>query len=434
MLKISVKKMIMFYFSMEEIYFTELLTLVQTRGEALLPILEKMQLDGFVPGNWEYAYGKQQLVHLTSKLPFPTIASNLKDSGTKELLFKPYIIREMGEVKVGIIGLTYPYVDITMPKEFSNGLEFSNGVDEVRECLRQLEGKVDVIVLLSHMGLPLDVKLVSLVKGIDLVLSGHSHDRVKDPIQVGNTLVVQAGSSSSFLGRLDVTLENKKIVDVQYELVRLDESLKEDLEVKGAVDDILAQFSTELSTVIGETMSILHRMTLNESPMDQLITDAYLHVMEADAAFSHGWRYSPPLDLGALTLYDLHTIIPTNPKLFTLKITGLELWNSLEKNLEQVFSSDPFEQKGGYILRSSGISMTFKPYNPKGNRIQTLQISGEDIKMEKTYTIVSGGGQLFKPFEEKKVYKELRAIDAIIAFLQENGPFEARSEANIISV
>lgn len=389
------------------------LSLVASKGNAIMPLLEKMPLDGFVPGNWDFAYGKEKLQHFANNLSFPSIACNLTDQVTGELFLKPYIVKEMNGLKVGIIGLTYPFVDITMPQSFSEGLIFSTGVEEVRKYVEQLKGEVDIIVLLSHMGLPLDVRLASLVSGIDIVLSGHSHDRVTEPIVLNGTYIVQAGSSASFLGRLDITFEDDKITDVQYELILLDEQFEEDEDVKAIVDAILAPYEKERSTIVGETKAILHRLTLEQAPMDKLITDAYMSAFNCDIAFSHGWRYAPPMAAGPLTLYDLHTIIPTNPELFTLELDGKALRTILENNLEQVFSADPFEQKGGYILRSSGLMMTYKPYNPKENRIQSLQIAGENIDLKKTYTIVSGGGQLFKMHEKKKVYQKIHAVDAI---------------------
>ena len=410
------------------------LPLVNSKGNVMLPLLEKMGLDGFVPGNWDFAYGKKQLQHLTQNLPFPTIACNLKDQDTNDLFLKPYVVKELGGIKIGIIGLTYPFVDITMPQSFSEGLKFSTGVEEVRKNVEELKGKVDIIVLLSHMGLPLDVKLVSLVDGIDIVLSGHSHDRITEPIVVNETHVVQAGSSSSFLGRLDITYEEDKVTDVQYELILVDEQFQEDEEVKAIVDSILELHKIEREKVVGETNTLLHRMTLEEAPMDKLITDAYLSTFECDVAFSHGWRYATPMAVGPLSLYDLHTIIPTNPELFTIKLDGKTLRNVLENNLEQVFSADPFGQKGGYILRSSGLNMTFKPYNPKGYRIQSLQIAGENIDLSKEYKIVSAGGQLFKNFEEKKEYQNINAVDAIQNYLDKTGPFEVNKGTSIISV
>ncbi|MBS4177729.1 5'-nucleotidase C-terminal domain-containing protein [Bacillus sp. FJAT-49731] len=133
-------------------------------------------------------------------------------------------------------------------------------------------------------------------------------------------------------------------------------------------------------------------------------------------------------------MYDLHSLIPTNPEMFTLEIDGRTLWNILEKNLEQVFSADPFEQKGGYILRSSGLFMTFKPYNPKGWRIQSLQVGGQDIDLHKTYKIAGGGQQLFKGQESKKTYHQVTAIEVIQSFLKEKGPYETKDGERIISV
>lgn len=410
------------------------LPLVASKGAAILPILQKMNLDGFVPGNWDYAYGKTQLRDLAESLPFPALACNVTDDDTQEGFFKSYAVKELNGVKIGIIGLTYPYVDITMPPDFSEGLSFSTGVEDVRKSVEALDGEADVIVLLSHMGLPLDVKLVSLVEGIDIVLSGHSHDRITKPIIENGAVIVQAGSSSSFLGRLDVDFENGAIRDVQYELIAMEEQLEEDEEIKGMVDELLALHQEERTAAIGETETVLHRMTLEEAPMDKLITDAYLSAFESSAAFSHGWRYGPPVDAGPLTLFDLHTIIPTNPELFTLDLTGKELREALEHNLEQVYSSDPFEQKGGYVLRSSGLKMTFKPYNPKGHRIQSMHLAGEGIEPEKVYRIVSGGSQSFKKHEDKKTYQNVHAVDVIHAFLREKGPYKVEGGADIVSV
>ena len=408
--------------------------LVNSKGNVMLPLLEKMGLDGFVPGNWDFAYGKKQLEQLIEKLPFPTIACNVKNQDTNDHFLKPYIVKELGGVKIGIIGLTYPFVDITMPQSFSEGLEFSIGLEEVRRNVEDLKGKVDIIILLSHMGLPLDVKLVSMVDGIDIVLSGHSHDRVIEPIVINKTHVIQAGSSASFLGRLDMTINENKISSVQYELIHVDEKFEEDAEVKTIVDSILELHTAERNTIVGETNEILHRMTLEKAPMDKLITEAYISTFECDVAFSHGWRYGTPIDIGPMTLYDLHTIIPTNPELFTIELDGKTLLNVLESNLEQVYSSDPFDQKGGYILRSSGLNMTYKPYNPKGHKIQSLQIAGENIDLNKEYKIVSAGGQLFKKFEDKKKYQRIKAVDAIQNYLEKTGTFEVKKGADIVSV
>ncbi|GAE44563.1 5'-nucleotidase C-terminal domain-containing protein [Mesobacillus boroniphilus] len=224
------------------------------------------------------------------------------------------------------------------------------------------------------------------------------------PITVNDTLVVQAGSSASFLGKLDITLEGGRMEDYRYELMEIDESYPEDEEMAGIIADVLEPYSKVRGNIVGKTESILHRMTLTEAPMDQLITDAYLHAYDGDLAFSHGWRYGTPFPAGDITEYDLHTIIPANPEMFTLEMTGERLMNALEKNLEMVFSKNPFKQKGGYILRSSGLFMSFKPYNPEGNRIQKLLIGGQEIDLTRKYKIAGAGKQLFKGAEADKTY------------------------------
>lgn len=411
------------------------LPLVASKGEALLPALHKMELDGWVPGNWDYAYGKEQLSSLANSLPFPAVACNVKESSSDSFFLKPYLIKEFNGMKIAVIGLTYPYVDETMPESFAKGLSFSKGVEEARRCVDELKGSVDLIVLLSHMGLPLDVELATQVEGIDIILSGHSHDRIERPITVNGALVVQAGSSASFLGKLEITLTDGKIADYQYELAAIDESFPVDEEIEGIIEEILLPYKKERKNIVGRTESILHRMTLNEAPMDQLITDAYLDGFpECDLAFSHGWRYGTPIRPGDITEYDLHSIIPTNPQMFTLEMSGEQLINALEKNLEMVFSRDPFKQKGGYILRSSGLFMAFKPYNPDGNRIQKLLVGGKEISLTKKYKIAGGGKQLFKNAEARKTYHGVQAIDVIKKFLQQRGTYKAVQEPRIISI
>jgi sulfur-oxidizing protein SoxB len=410
------------------------LPLVASKGNAILPVLEKLQLDGWVPGNWDFAYGKEQLKYLAERLHFPTLACNVKDDDPRSTFLKPYVIKEMAGLKVGVIGLTYPYVDETMPTSFSKGFTFSKGVDETQEAVSELKGKVDMIVLLSHMGLPLDVELARITDGIDLILSGHSHDRIEKPITVNGTLVVQAGSSSSFLGKIELSISNGKIDSHDYELISIDESFPEDEEMKNIVAEILQPYEQERNTIVGETKSILHRMTLNEAPMDRLITDAYLDAYDCDLAFSHGWRYGTPIEPGRITEYDLHTIIPTNPEMFTMEMSGSRLIMALEKNLEMVFSRDPFKQKGGYILRSSGLFMALKPYNPEGNRIQKLLIGGEDFDLNKVYKVAGGGQQLFKGAEAEKSYHGVHAIEVIKQYLNKVKTVQFDDHDKVLSI
>lgn len=411
--------------------------LVLSRGEAVLPLLQEMQIDAFVPGNWDYAYEPDQLVKLVKQLPFPAFACNVHIKETRVTsLFEPYIVKEVNDVTVGVIGRTYPYVDVTMPEAFSAGLEFSIGVDEVKRCVEALQKEnVDLIVLLSHMGLPLDYKLASLVSGIHVIVSGHSHDRITKPIIQNETLIFQSGASGSFLGLLEVTCEKNRVIDYSHKFIPLDVSQFEDNDkINYLIQQVMEPYSFMKEEIVGKSDTLLHRMTLNEAPMDKLITNSYLYPFDADFSFSHGWRYGTPVAPGNISLYDLHTIIPTNPEIFSLELTGNEIFQELEKNLEQVYSTDPFQQKGGYVLRSSGLFMTYKPYNPKGHRIQYLAINGEPFNPEKVYRIISAGEQLFKQYSNRKQPKHVHAIEVIKAYLSEKGPFSTGGPPSIISV
>ncbi|MET3576396.1 bifunctional UDP-sugar hydrolase/5'-nucleotidase [Bhargavaea ullalensis] len=409
------------------------LPVVESKGQAALDVIQKMPIDAIVPGNWDYAYGKERLSEMAAQLPGAMLACNCTVRNTGEPYFKEYLIRELDGMKVGIIGLTYPHEDKTMPSSFSEGLAFTTGVEEVRRLVGELSGNTDLIIVLSHMGLPLDAKLAGLVDGIDVILSGHSHDRVQVPDVINGTYIVQAGFSASFVGRLDLRVEEGEIRDARYELVHNDDSFGEDPEIRSLVEKVLGAYEKERCEVVGETSVVLHRMALEETPMDKLITDSYLASLGVDAAFSNGWRYGPPIAPGPLTLFDLHTIIPPNPELFKVCMTGRELTDALEKNLQFVFASDPFNQQGGYILRSSGISMTYKPYNPDGGRIQTLQVGGKDIDPDKTYTVAGGDGQTFGSLSERKQMTGIHAVDAIREFLRTNSPFPGITEKQIIS-
>lgn len=410
------------------------LPLVDSKGDALIPVLQQMELDGFVPGNWDFAYGKEQLKNLVDQLPYPTLACNVNDQDTGRPFLTPYMIKELTGMKVGVIGLTYGYEEQIMPEDFTKGLDFSLGVEEVEEIIDKIGGKVDLLMIVSHLGLPLDVQLGHQVKGIDLILSGHSHDRVTRPIDADGTIVVQAGSNSAFLGRLDITVDSGKIANFDYQLMDITEQFDKDPVVQELVDGILQPYDGVMADIVGATDTILHRMTLNQAPMDQLITDAYLYHFDADIAFSQGWRYGPPVAKGPITMYDLHSIIPTNPQIFQLEIEGHALRDIMEKNLEMVHSKDPYKQKGGYVLRSSGLSLTYKPYSPKGYRIQTFHIGNEELDDHKTYKIVGGGGQILKGNEDAKKYEEAFAIDVIRQFLHDRGTFTLRDYPNIISV
>ncbi|WCK56489.1 5'-nucleotidase [Aneurinibacillus sp. Ricciae_BoGa-3] len=200
------------------------------------------------------------------------------------------------------------------------------------------------------------------------------------------------------------------------------------------VEKVVAPYEEILSEQVGKLCSPLHRMTLNEAPMDKLITDAYQSFTGADLAFSNGWRYGPPVLPGNIKVKELYQIIPANPELFTLELEGRELVNELEKNSENVFAPDPFNQKGGYILRSSGLFMAFKPYNPAGNRIQHIEVQGSPLQSDKVYRIAGGGKQIFKAYDSRKGNKNVRAIELLKEYFIQQEKVRIEMKPTIISI
>jgi len=193
------------------------------------------------------------------------------------------------------------------------------------DILRRKE-KADLIVLISHLGFPHDMKLLSEVQGIDVCLSAHTHDRLHEPVQQGGTIIIQSGCHGSFLGRLDLEVENGKINSYRHQLIEVEASIKPDQEVNDLVEKALDPYEDELSSVVGETATALNRGTVLEATMDNLVLQTLIDSTGAQLAFSNGWRYGAPIPTGIITLNDLYNIVPMNPPISTVELKGDEIW------------------------------------------------------------------------------------------------------------
>jgi sulfur-oxidizing protein SoxB len=308
-----------------------------------------------------------------------------------------------------------------MPKSFSKGLVFTLGNEELPDVIQHLrdEEDVDVIVVVSHLGYPQELKLAHEVEGIDVLLSGHTHNRLYEALVVNGAIVMQSGCHGSFIGRLDVRVENKRVRDFRHELLNIDEAIQPDPEVEAMVDDALEPHREMLNTVVGRTKTALHRYTVMEAPMDNLLLDALMEVSEADVTLSNGWRYGAPIPPGPLTMNDLWNIIPTNPPISRCEITGEELWAMMEENLEHTFSCDPYQQMGGYVKRCLGLNIYFKVENPKGRRIQEFFVGRKRLDRSKIYTacFVTEQG-LPRRYGRHRQTMDMNAIDVLTHYLE----------------
>jgi sulfur-oxidizing protein SoxB len=409
---------------------------LKTQGQALIPVLNSLGLDAMT-AHWEFAYGPSVFRQRASELNYPMLAINVHDKVTGKLSYTPFSVKEVGGLRIGLVGVASNIVDKTMPPSYSEGLYFTLGREELPPIISVLRTreKVDLIVLISHLGFPQDMKLLSEVEGIDVCLSGHTHNRLHKPVFQGETLVIQSGCHGSFLGRLDLELADGRIVDYRHQLIEVEASTLPDPAVDDLIRQALAPYQDELSTVVGETATALNRATMLETTMDNFLLQALLESTGAQLAFSNGWRFGAPIIPGKVTLNDLYNIIPMNPPISTVELTGEEIVAMLEENLERTFAPDPYDQMGGYVKRGLGLTVYLKIENPPGQRIQRVFVGNEEIQPGRSYTaaFVTEQGVAHKYGRQRESHSE-RAIDAMRAYLAKHRPLRAELRGTFVAV
>jgi S-sulfosulfanyl-L-cysteine sulfohydrolase len=276
-----------------------------------------------------------------------------------------------------------------MPAHFSEGVRFTLGRDELPGWIRSVRGDegADLVVVLSHLGLPQDLKMAREVDGIDVLLSGHTHNRLREPIHVNGAIVIQAGCHGAFVGRLDVEVEGRRLVAHRYALLPVDDRWPEDAEMAALVAAAAEGRSAELGQVVGEVGETLHRYAMFGSPMDDVLLEAIAEAAGVRVAFSNGWRYGAPIPPGPVTVEDLWSIVPTNPPVMTTTLTGAEMVDMLEENLERTFAADPFEQMGGYVKRMRGVKLYVKVENPAVTASIACSWATDPVEPDGTYEV-----------------------------------------------
>jgi 2',3'-cyclic-nucleotide 2'-phosphodiesterase (5'-nucleotidase family) len=226
------------------------------------------------------------------------------------------------------------------------------------------------------------------VDGIDVILSGHTHNRLDTPIAVNGALVMQSGVHGSFVGRIDLEVRNGRIARSRHQLVEIGACLPVDPAVGTLVEEAVAPFREDLRKVVGETVVPLYRGEMVGSSMDDLLLSALRRATGAELAFSNGWRYGAPILPGPIRRNDLYDIVPMDPEVMTVTLTGAEVLGMLEQNLERTFSCDPFGQMGGYVKRCQGLTGYVKIENPVGHRVQACWAGGGRLDPARRYSVV----------------------------------------------
>jgi sulfur-oxidizing protein SoxB len=360
-------------------------------------------------GHWEFTYGEKVLrdnltrfkgeflaqnVFLTEEAAFNDAKAFDPASGR---VFKPSTIKEIGGHRVAIIGQAFPYVPIAHPKRFTPDWTFGIRDEELQKLVDGLRNtdKVDAVILLSHNGMDVDLKLASRVTGIDVILGGHTHDAVPQPIAVNNaggtTLVTNAGSNGKFLAVLDLEITKGKVADARYRLLPVfSELLKPDPAMQALIDKLRAPYATAYADKLSTADRLLYRRGNFSGTVDQLICDALKSELDTPIALSPGFRWGTTTLAGQpLTMEDIFTETAiTYPATYIANMTGGQIKDVLEDVCDNLFNTDPYYQQGGDMVRVGGLAYTCTPAEGVGKRISDLKLdNGHALEAGKTYKV-----------------------------------------------
>ncbi len=369
-------------------------TCYQTEGQDMVNVMNALKPDAMT-FHWEFTLGSERVQEIVEGLPFAALGQNIFDAEWDEPaeLFPPYKFFVRGGTKIAVIGQAFPYMPIANPRwmfpEYSFGIRDENMqamVDEVRA-----QG-AELVVCLSHNGFDVDKKMASKVTGIDVILSGHTHDALPEPVLVGETIIVASGSNGKFVSRVDLDVQNGKMMGFRHKLIPIfSDVIEPDKAVSALIDTQREPYKAELEEVIGQTDSLLYRRGNFNGSWDDLICDALLSERDAEIAMSPGVRWGPSLVPGDnITREDIWNVTSmTYGEAYRSEMTGEFIKVILEDVADNIFNPDPYYQQGGDMVRIGGMGYRVDINKPQGERISdmTLLKTGETIDPSKTYVV-----------------------------------------------
>ncbi len=376
---------------------------VKTTGKAFVPILDALNYDLYLPGNWEVIYYKKNMQTLLGSLKAPKVCANmyhdLGDGEKGELVFPPYYIWNVRGVKIGFIGYTDPLVPIRQSPNYSKGIIYTKPEENLAHYVDVLRNQEQCafVLIVAHLGLSQQIHLANQpeCEGINYILGGDTHERVRKPILCKYSKVVEPGAFGSFVGKLNVTIENGKVVKDEYELVEITASkYKADKEIDGLIQKLEGPYMDDINKVIGYSTLPLYRYFVIENPIDTLILNALRwQVKEVDIVLSNGFRFCPPRSTpdhtGNIPITNgfVFDMLPVDSTVRTAKATGKQIKDWLEKELNNVFAKDASERFGGWVIKFNGMKVSFNALGEKGKRVQSITVNGEPIDAERDYKI-----------------------------------------------
>lgn len=367
-------------------------TSLQTKAQDMVDVMSALKVDAMV-GHWEFTYGADRVKEIADKAPFAFLAQNVRDNEWQEPVFEGRKIFERGGAKVAVIGQALPRTAVANPRWMFPKWEFGIREDDLQKQVDESRAAgADIVVLLSHNGFDVDHKLAGRVKGIDVILTAHTHDAMPGLIKVGNTVLVATGSHGKFVSRLDLEVKDKKVTGVRFKLMPVfADAIAPDATMTKLVTDLRAPFAKELANTIGKTDSLLYRRGNFNGTFDDLICNAMLSERDVEIALSPGFRWGGTLLPGDPITFEqiANATAITYPNCYRNQMTGAQLKEVLEDVADNIFHPDPYFQGGGDMVRIGGMGYAIDVSKPVGSRISNLTHlkSGKPIDASKSYTV-----------------------------------------------
>ncbi|MBS8227089.1 thiosulfohydrolase SoxB [Vannielia litorea] len=406
-------------------------TCLQTQGQDMVNVMNALKPDAMT-FHWEFTLGSDRVNEIVEGLPFAALGQNIFDAEWDEPaeLFPPYQMFERGGTKIAVIGQAFPYMPIANPgwmfPEYSFGIRDEHMAEMVEEVRSQ---GAEVVVVLSHNGFDVDKKMASVVPGIDVILSGHTHDALPEPVVVGNTIVVASGSHGKFVSRVDLDVRDGRMMGYRHKLIPIfSDVITPDPAMTALIDEQRAPYEAEMAEVIGQNDTTLYRRGNFNGTWDDLICDALLSERDAQIAMSPGVRWGASMIPGQdITREDIFNVTSmTYPNAYRTEMTGEFIKVILEDVADNIFNPDPYYQQGGDMVRIGGMGYQIDINKPQGERISnmTLLSSGEAIDPAKSYT-VAGWASVNEGTEGPPIW------DVVEAHIQKLGTVTATDHDNV---
>jgi sulfur-oxidizing protein SoxB len=383
-------------------------TNLQTKAADMVAVQKALGVDAMV-GHWEFTYGADRVTELAKGLGFPFLAGNIQDREWNEDVFPTHAMFDRGGVKIAVIGQAFPYTPIANPRWMFPDWEF--GIKEEKIAARVQAARDEgaaLVVLLSHNGFEVDRKLAARVPGIDVILTGHTHDALPRPVQIGRTLLIATGASGKFISRLDLDVQGGRVAGYRHALIPVfSNSITPDAEMATLVRGLREPYTADLTRVVGRTESLLWRRGNTAGTWDDVICDALLEQRDAEIALSPGFRWGttllPDSDITAEDVWAQTAI--TYPAAYRNVMKGAAIKALLEDIADNLFHPDPFYQQGGDMVRSGGITFTLDVAAGAGQRISNLRLkrNGEAIEASRDY-IVAGWASINEGVEGPPIW------------------------------